>query len=360
MSFATGIYEIELWSRQGLLVADISPLVKDVSFTLQRNTAETLQFSLDLNAFESLALTIGTAPRLMLNPYQTDVKIKRNGEYLFGTQVFDVSVELSENDQTISVKCFGYLKLLSDRYITKTYTSEYETDIVWDMINTTQSQTNGDLGITQGDQWVQLVQRDRTYDRNNIADMIVNLTNLSSNSFDFEFTYDKKINTYTMIGSDRSNELVFVYPDNIMQATIPRTGLKLFNKIYGIGAGFGNDQITSTQSDNDSQLNFGVHETVRTWNSVLQQDTLDDNALGMLNNTKNILEIPQMSVNGRDFDLANYGIGDRVTVRVNDHRFLETINGIYRIEKIDCKLDENQNEDITLYFDNNDKENYSE
>ena len=66
-----------------------------------------------------------------------------------------------------------------------------------------------------------------------------------------------------------------------------------------------------------------------------------------------MLEIPQIKISGRDFDLSTYGIGDRVTVRVLDHNFLNTIDGVYRIERISVSIDENQDEDITLFFDNN-------
>lgn len=350
----TQIYEVEFWSRQGVLIADVSVLIKGMSFTLGRNESEELQLTLDLNAFEDLAYKLGTLPMVMLNPYRTNIRVKRRGQYLFGAYVGEVNTNLDENEQTIEVRAMGYLDLLASRYITKEYIQQYETDIIWDMIQTTQAQTNGGMGITLGQQSVQLVKRDRTYERNNIKDATQNLTKLITGSFDFEFTHDKKFNTYAMIGSDRTREVEFIYPGNILNVRIPRSGLKLFNKVYGIGAGFGDDQINSTQIDNTSQLNYGVHEEVRTWNSVLLKETLDENVAGRLQNVSDMLEIPQMTVSGRDFDLNTYGIGDRVTVRVEGHQFLNTINGVYRIERIGVSVDENQEEMITVYFDDND------
>src|SRR5215210_163613 len=112
-----GKYSIELWSGNGVLLADISRYVRNLKFAMQRNEAEDLSFDIDLNAYESLCASIGTHPLGILGPYQTDVKIKRNGTYLFGTHVGDAEVELGENDKTISVKAFGYLNLLLDRYV---------------------------------------------------------------------------------------------------------------------------------------------------------------------------------------------------------------------------------------------------
>lgn len=348
-------YEIELWSKNGIFLADVTKFVKNLNFSMQRNEAEQLQMSLDLNTYESYCLAIGTNPTSVLGPYQTDIKVKRNGEYLFGTHVGYVETAMGETTSTINIKAFGYLNLLIDRYVTKTY---YEaenwdaTEISWDLIDETQSQTNGDLGMTQGASQATTVNREREYVRQNIKDAIVNLTKLVNGNFDFEFTYDRVFNTYEMIGSNRASELEFIYPGNIQEVSIPRDGLALFNKIYGLGSGFGQDQLSSTAEDNDSQLNYGVHEKIALFNSVVLQDTLDENTEGELDRRKGLLEIPQMTVNGEDFDLNAFGIGDRVTVRIEDHLFLATVDGVYRIERIEVSVDENEAESIKLYFDN--------
>lgn len=344
-------YEIELWSKNGVLLADVSKLVRNFSFSLERNEAEQVEIQLDLNSYEDLCADIGASPTSILSPYQTDIKVKRNGEYLFGAHVGQVETVLGETSASISIRAFGYLNLLIDRYITASYTQNDAVDIAWDLIALTQAQTNGDLGISMGTM-VETVARDRTYVRQNVKEAIVNLTKLVNGNFDFEFTADRVFNTYTAIGSNRSADLEFIYPGNIKQVGVPRDGLSLFNKIYGLGSGFGADQLTSTQSDNDSQLNYGVHEKIQTFNSVVEQDTLDQNTAGFLNLKKNILEIPQMTVNGEDFSLNQFGIGDSVTVRIEQHPFLATIDGVYRIERIDVNVDENEAEDIRLYFDN--------
>lgn len=345
-------YTIELYSRSGILLADITPYVKNLRFSLQRNEAEDVALTLDLDAYQDFCASIGTHPTAILFPYQTDIKIRRNGEYKLGAHVGFVESSLGETEHTLEVKAFGYLNLLIDRYVTKTYEQEDATFIAWDLIDETQSQTNGDMGMTQGAQQATTVDRDRTYERQNVKEAIVNLTKLVNGNFDFEFTPDREFNTYTMIGSDRSAEVEFIYPGNIRSVTVPRDGTAMFNKIYGLGSGFGADQIQSTPEDTASQLNYGVHERIVTFNSVVEDTTLDENSEGELEIRKTILEIPQMTVSGEDFDLNSYGIGDRVTVRIEDNPYLATVDGVYRIERIEVDVDENEAEDIKIYFDN--------
>lgn len=346
------LYTIELYSRQDVYVADITMIIKSFNYSMERNRAESLDLEIDLRAFEEVCKTLGVMPMVALNPYQTDIKIKRGNDYLFRVRVIDVSVSLSEEDASIQIHGVGYLDLLSNRYVTKDYTNQWDTDIVEDLITTTQSDTNGDLGITFGNH-ARLIKRDRSYERQNVKDAITNLTELIDGNFDVVIDHDKILSTYSMQGSDRTHEVQFIYPGNIRSVSIPRTGVNLFNRVIGIGSGDGNDQVRSVQDDNTSQLNFGLHEEIRNWNSTLTQQTLDDNARARLKKVSNMLEIPQINVSGKDFDLSSYGIGDRVFVNIKDFNFLNTINGNYRIERIDVSIDENQAEDIKLYFDNN-------
>lgn len=360
-------YAIELWSRQGVLLADISHLVTGLSFSMQRNEAEDLTFEVDLDAYEELCTSIGTHPTAILGPYQTDVKVARLNpttgvyDYLFGAHVGDVEANIEEDAAALTVRAFGYLNLLIDRYVSPDpFVQVDAVQIAWALIDETQDQTNGSLGMTQGAEQATTVLRDRTYEpRQNVKDAIVNLTQLEDGQFDFRFTEERVFETYTMIGSDRTSDVEFIYPDNpaersnIRRARVPRTGRgALYNKIYGLGSGFGADQLQSTQGDNSSQLNYGVHELPAIFNSVTEQETLEENTAGELERRKGLLEIPQMTVSGEDFDLSTYGIGDRVTVRIGRYSYLATVSGTYRIERIEVDVDDTESEDITLYFDN--------
>jgi hypothetical protein len=347
------VYTFELWSIAGIKVADISALAKNRKYTLERNQAETLEFTLDLDAFERFCASINTPPRNVLAPYQTEVKVKRNDVYIFGTQVVDCPVELGETAATITVKCTGYLNLFKDRYVTKTYTQEDAAAIARDLFMETQAQPYGSVGVTlDAVQYDTGVLRDREYTRDNVKDKAIALTSLVDGNFDIAISWDKKLRTYEQIGSLRS-DLEFTYPGNIKSVQIERTGTSIFNKILGVGSGFGDDQITSTANDIPSQQAYYLREKIEQFNSVTVQSTLDQNTDGKLQMYKEVLEIPKITVTGAELDLDYVGIGDRIPVVIGGHAFVDNVLGLYRVEKMGVTIDDNDFEsNIELYFDN--------
>jgi hypothetical protein len=350
-------YQIELYSRLGTLIADISPYIKNLTYTIQRGQAEDLKFDLNLDAFEDIAAASGTHPLAMLGPYQTDVKFRRlndstdNYDYLFGTHIGTLNTTLNDQENVINVKAFGYLNLLIDRFVTKNYSGEDAMAIAWDLINTTQSQDNGDMGITQGPDQIAGFPMTRTYQHQSVKDGVLGLAVI--NGLDVVIDYQKKFNSYMMLGTDYSSELQFVYPSsNIKEIIVPRDALPPFNFIKGLGSGIGNETLESDQRDATSELLYGVHEEVPLYNSAADMTTLDQLALAELNLKKSVLEIPQFTVSGEDFDLRRYHVGDRIGVRIDQHPFLATVNGTYRIERLDVTVDDTEAETIKIYFDN--------
>lgn len=352
-------YEIELWSIQGIKVADISDLAKSRKYTLERNEAEQLEFTLDLDAFEAFCAGINTPPRNVLAPYQTEVKIKRNGQYLFGTQVVDCPIELGESARTITVKCTGYLNLFKDRYVTASYDQDDATQIAAALITATQAQANGSVGVTIGaTQYLTGILRDRNYERDNVKSAIQNLTSLIDGNFDFKFTHDKKFETYGQLGALRSDMELAYGGDgsNIKTATIERSGANLYNYIYGLGSGFGADQLVSDPVDSGdevSQLAYYRREKIEQFNSVSVQETLDQNTQARLEMYKELLEIPKITITGNEITGSFIDIGDRIPVYIREHAFVDNVFGLYRVEKMTVDIDDNDFENnIQLYFDN--------
>ncbi|WP_427007202.1 hypothetical protein [Pseudarthrobacter sp. H2] len=367
------LYEIELWSAGGSRIADISALCFNRSYSMQRNEAETLTFSLDLFAFENYCLTNlgGINPRTLIDPYVTDVKVKRAGQYLFGAQVVDVSFNLAEDTSKpgfgggmaqsgaqsyiVTVTCTGYLNLFKDRYVSKTYTATEATSIATDLLTTTQAQTNGSVGVTNAvSQYTTGVIRDRTFQRDNVKLKIQELTTLIDGNFDFAFTWDKKFQTYSKIGARRT-DLKFIYGgplSNVAGFQLSRSGINLFNKIYGLGSGFGVDQLQSTQVDVTSQLNYYLREQIQQFNSVSIQTTLDQNTTAAVALAKDILELPKITITGKELNTNFLSVGDRIPLEVKNHTWLSNINGLYRIEQMEVDIDENDFERaIKLTFD---------
>lgn len=344
-------YELELWIN-GVQVGDISRLAKERSYVLRRNASEDLKFTMDLTAFERYCAQAGRSPLATLEPYVTDIRVKRMGEYLFGVQVVELDYDLGVGGVKMSVRATGFLDLFKDRYLTKTYSAEESTAIWRDAIAETQSGgTADDFGVTAGvQQYTTIIDRDRELVDQNIRDLLVNLTSLEDGNFDFRFNYDRSYEIFEQIGSDRAGNK-FTYPYNISSAKVPRSALNLYNYIIGLGSGFGEEALRSIQEDSASRLNYKTRQKIVTFNSVTEQTTLDENATAYLARVKDILMLPTVKTNGEFCDLSIIGVGDRVPVEVQGHAAIP-LDGTYRIEQIECSLDDNDAEDISLTIDN--------
>lgn len=350
------LYTFELWSNSGLRIADISTLAKNRRFTLERNAAETLTFSLDLNEFERYCVEdLRADPEVVLWEGRTDVKVKRGNDYLFGTQVVGAPVTAGKDSQTISVTATGYLNLLKDRVITKTYAATESGAIARDMVTTTQT-SDGSVGVTlAASPYSTGVNRDRTYTRQNVKDGIVALTNLVDGNFDFGFSWDKKFQIYQSLGARRS-DISLIYggeASNVKMLYANKDATRVFNRIIGLGSGFGADQLVSYANDAASALNYYGRQKIEQFNSVVEQATLDQNTAAALAMYKQPIRIPQVTITGNEMKTGFINIGDRIPFTVVGHPFLASFSGLYRVDKMDVQIDDNGFEnEVMLYFDN--------
>ena len=293
---ASSVYGIELWSQTGTLIADISRLCSNIRYSMTRNDVETLQFDLDLFTFEAYCKNnLGsTDPKFLLQPYATDLKVKRAGTYLFGCQVVSLSFNLTGDANStassnasgmsqypVTVSCSGYLNYFKDRYVTKTYTSVERVAIACDLITTTQATTNGSFGVTIASGQYSTAKTDaaRTYTQDQVKLKLQELANASDYPFDFSFTWDKQFKTYAKIGAVRG-DIAFIYGgplSNVQSFSMDRSASSLYNTVYGLGSGFGDAQLLSAQSDAASQANYYRREMLSQYPSVLEQATLDTN-----------------------------------------------------------------------------------
>lgn len=344
-------YEFELWINNSQ-VGDITKLMQNRRYSFTRNASEELSFTMSLSAFEDYCATLGALPQAVLEAYVTDIRVKRKGEYYFGVHVVDMAYNLQEGEITLEVRATGFLDLFADRYVTKTYTNTERVAIVADLMATTQSgDSTNDFGVDPGPQQYDTeVKSDREFVDQNVRDAIVNFTNLSDGNFDIRFNYDRSYDTFDQIGSDRPDNK-FTYPYNIKGGKIAHTATNLFNYIIGLGSGFGEEALRTITADPTSRGNYKTRQKIVSFNSVTEQQTLDENTYAYLQKVKNILELPTFTVSGALADLGVLGVGDRVPIEVLGHSALP-LNGIYRIEKLSVDLDENDAENIAITVDN--------
>lgn len=357
MSSLESKYSVELVDSSGNLLADLTGRAGQRRIIQSRNEAEEIQWTVDLAELEYYCRLLGQNIKTLVVPNSTEVRIKRRSKYICGGQIVYRNPHLTKNSQTLKVRATGFLNLFKDRYtgttslgsVTESFTSTQKTTIASTLITETQALTNGNFGVTVGT-LATVGTGDKTYNKTNIKDALQNLTNLKTGAFDFEFTYNKVFNTYARLGSNRP-DVVFEWPGNITDFEAPYDGTSTANQILALGQGFGDQAQTAVEeNDNGSQLNNKLRQRIILTNGS------DDSDGGITNAAKAELaawsfpyELPTLIVDGNQAPLVtDYGIGDYVTVIINNYRSLENINGLYRVEKRIIDIDENDNENVTL------------
>lgn len=356
-------YTVELWSSTGVYMADVSNiLVSGLRMDIPLNDVEQVDFTLDLIQFEEKCARIGADPRNILDPYRTEVKIKRNGAYLLGTQVVQAEVNLNnESANTIEVRTTGYLNLFKDRYITpgiapatnaNVYENQTYAKLAQRLIVDTQNQTNGDFGVIIGVDTVSDTQastrtRKADYDNQNVKDAILNLCKLETDNFDFKFTWDKQFEVYPRLGTDQP-EVELVYPFNVVAMNILRDATTLANKITGMGSGLGEERLQYTATDATSSLAYGIRERIELFNSTSTLATLQTNVNGLIPTYKEIYESLSVDLTNGAIVPGETWVGDAILARVEGSTFIETIDDMYRIINMKINVSNDMEESISL------------
>lgn len=365
---ANPVYEIHLFTRDGRRIADITHLCQNISWAEERNEAEELRFNLDLDAFEKYMEESGTDVVSNFREGQTEIKVRRNKEYEFGTQLFDAPINLnSDGSATIEVFATGYLNLLRSRYPDPTvrYSQVERVEIFYDLIRRAQSVPYGNHGfkIPTSGYYVTGVKSDREYEpyTSSVKLNLQRFTTYQGGNFDFDVLPDKTVMTYSQLGSVRTDfELTFDrknFRSSISQARLNRSANGLYNQVIGMGSGFGADAMISIKNDADSQNEFGLRQVPVQFNEVSIQATLDEHTASRLERVKHLLRLPQITLSGNDMPARGIRKGDWVQVNMTGRKHIEDMTGVHRVERKEVQLDENGFEKaVTLYFEKMDVE----
>ena len=344
-------YEIEIWDKEGRPIADIRPICHNFSWTKTLNGSESVGFTIDLGRFEELLKSVGydADPFVFMEVGRHDIRVKRNGQYIVGANIYRFTYTTADPSITLRVDCVGYLNYYKTRYITAQYDYTPQEDILWDVIDQCNQRTGGDYGVRRGTHVGESVSRDRKYERKEVASLITQMSNVI-NGCDFEFTPDKKFNTWATKGTYRPS-IRLTYPGNIQSFNFSRTIDGVSNYIYGIGSGYGDEAIMSEAEDGDSEEYVYRREKVAMWNSVSVQSTLDEHTQSALAAAKDIIELPNITIRDGVVDLNELQTGDTIIVELGKFASMAHINGNYRVKTIECDVDENDAESVTLGFD---------
>lgn len=344
-------YEIEIWGKNGQPIADIRQYCSNFSWSRELNGSDSISFDIDLHRFEKLIADLGyeISPYDFFEVGRCDIRIKRNGKYIVGGNAYRFTYSTSDPSVTMSVECVGYLNFYKTQYVTAAFEDVPQEDILWSVIDQCNQKTGGDYGITRGTHTGASVKRVRHYTRKEVATLIQQMSNVIGGC-DFDFTPDKKFNTFEAKGTYRPS-IVLNYPGNIQEFSFSRSMEKVANYVYAIGSGNGSDAVMATAEDANSENYLYRRERVLTWNSVTRDDTITEHANSALHQLKDIVELPSLTLRPDTLDLSVVETGDTVVVSMFSNLSLKHINGDYRIESINCQVDDNDCESVTLAFD---------
>lgn len=344
-------YEIEIWDKDGKPIADIRPICHNFSWSKTLNGTETVGFTVDLKKFEDILKASGydRDPFGFMEVGRHDIRIKRNGIYILGTNIYRFTYTTSDPSITMRVECMGYLNFYKTQYISAIYSNTPQHQILWDVISRCNEKTGGDYGIRQGTHTGAVVNRDRTYERKEVASLITQMSNVI-NGCDFEFTHDKLFNTWDTKGVYRP-DIRLTYPGNIQSFNFTRSITNVSNYVYGIGSGTGEEAVQSQAEDTGSEDYLYRREKVAIWNSVSDQATLDEHTQSVLHNTANIIELPNITLRDNEIDWSDVTTGDTIFVSLAGFASITHITGYYRITTIECDVSENDSESVTVGFD---------
>ena len=344
-------YAIEIWNKDGIPVADIRQICTSFSWSKTLNGSESVGFTVDLKRLEDILKASGYAgdPFGFMEVGRCDIRIKRNGKYIVGANIYRFNYTSSYNSITMRVECVGYLNFYKTQYITASYTDTPQQDIMWDVISRCNEKNGGDYGIRRGTHSGDTVNRDRSYERKEVASLITQMSNVI-NGCDFEFTPDKLFNTYQTKGTYRPS-VRLTYPGNIQAFNFTRTLDKVANYVYGIGSGTGDEAVQSQAEDVNSEDYLYRREKISIWNSVTDQDTLNEHTDSVLHAGSEIIELPNITLRDNELDMSEIETGDTVKVILGGFASISHVSGDYRITSITCNVDDNDSEEVTLSFD---------
>lgn len=320
---------------------------------MSRNEPEEITWQVDLAEFEEYCRRSKVDPAQVFLVGSNEVRVRRGAKYLCGGSLTYRRAIITPSTQDIELRAVGFLNLFKDRYtqLNRIFTATQATTIAATVINESQGQgPNWDFGVTIGS-LATVGTHDRVYDEVEIKQLLQNLTTVQVAPFDFEFTHDKVFNTYAAIGSQRP-ELIFRYPGNIKSIDSPLDATNLVNSIRVLGSGSGSDAAArAVVDDTASQNDYKVREAKLLESDVTLADTLVEHGIAYLNSWSRPFEVPQLRVDGNLFPyITDYGIGDYISVEISHSDTLKHINAMYRIERIDIGIDEDDNEDIQLFL----------
>lgn len=345
-----GKYRILITDPNGETIVDLSDKCLSRSFQLKRNRAGLIKLSFDIDDLDRYLATINLGVEEVFAVNINEVHVYRRGSHYTAGQIAYVDISLGGTTPKVTVYAVGWSKLFASALtaLSQTYTAEDIGAIMWDLIDTFQTQTNADHGVTEGT--IQTSRdADRTYELKNIEDALIQLSEVL-NAPDFEFTPDKVFNVYYPKKGVRKEGIVFTYPGNIISIGYTEDGSTMANQIIAEGIGTGPERLIATADDTTTRSTYKLRQKRLQFPDISGEDTLQAHADEELRTRVDSLVLPKVVVDGdKDPVLTTYTVGDEVKIAATRYqKLLNPILGWQRIDGIEITVDDTDHEVVVL------------
>lgn len=239
----------------------------------------------------SLPLEHPKCTRALLAPGERELWVMLDGTRVWGGYLWAARPDM--NARTVEFAGADWLSMLDHRHIdvTQTFAATDQTTIAWDLINFTQTKTNGALGFTNGST-ASGVPRDRVYydyERKKILSALQDLAVLD-NGFDFEITPDKVFKTYHPYKGVQRPAYVYELGKNIDAPVLNFDAQPVVTELTGVGTGIAEAMTIQVRSDAAGLAQFGLRQDSVSVSDVSDPSMLGDYTQEQLRKTKTTLE----------------------------------------------------------------------
>ena len=317
------------------------------SLSEELNNDRVCSVGVNVSQINEIADYYGQSFLEILSTALREIYLYEGGNLLFGGYIPEISGDSAKSEKgTITIPGKGFFSFLANRTITKSYESEDLSDIAWDLINTTQSETCGDLGITRGTNPTTR-DADRSLTDKKIDKAILGISNNNViNGIDFEITSDKILNVYYPFKGEKreiileSGELGNI---DYYSWRLPLID-SLCNQVKVLGDGFGEDSLAETRdAENQYKESFTLLQNILSAKDVTEIETLQDKGDKYLNYYKYPQLRLTLTLNWNRVDWFQLEPGDLVRVKIPELQ----IDAFQRIYK--RTLDQDGNIFLTLF-----------
>ena len=274
-----------------------------------------LSRNLDDGCTISIQMAGNSIPGVQIVELQTDIWVYQSGVAIDRFRVVSVDQEWLDNGENrLAIQAVCYRRILASRHVITplAFFGVPQGQIVWDLIQHTQSQTNGNLGITLGSSGPAVI-RDRAYlPGQNILEAITDLTQADGNMvWDVDADLRLFVNT---AGSFPLRAMPAQLGTNLRNLAKP-SGASLFGNVALVS---GDTQFTTLEIEEAPTLATdprGRWEKYRSYSQEQVQTNLNEQARGMVETTQS----PSVTwtldlIPDRFFTDSNYAVGDFVTL----------------------------------------------